>query len=35
MLHVPVWKIHQAIENGQLMAEEVGNTYAISQEAIA
>jgi excisionase family DNA binding protein len=35
MLHVSVRKIRQAIENGQLMAEKVGNTYAISQEAIS
>ena len=35
MLHVSVRKIHQAIQNGQLMAEKVGNHYAISQEAIS
>ncbi len=34
MLHVSVRKIHQAIENGQLTAESVGNHYAISQEAV-
>ena len=35
MLHVSVRKIYQAIENGQLIAEEIGNTHAISQEAMA
>ena len=35
MLHVSVRRIHQAIENGQLIAEKVGNTYTISQEAIS
>ena len=35
MLHVSVRKIHEAISNEQLMAEKVGNNYAISQEAIS
>ncbi len=35
MLHVSVRKIHEAISNGQLMVQKVGNNYAISQEAIS
>ena len=35
MLHVSVRKIYEAISNGQLMAQKVGNNYAISQEAIS
>jgi len=35
MLHVSVRKIHEAISSEQLMAEKVGNNYAISQEAIS
>ncbi len=35
MLHVSARKIHEAISNGQLMAQKVGNNYAISQEAIS
>ncbi len=35
MLHVSVRKIHEAISNGQLMSEKVGNNYAISQGTIS
>ena len=35
MLHVSARKIYEAISNGQLIAQKVGDNYAISQEAIA
>jgi len=35
MLHVSVRNIHKAISNGKLTAQKVGNSYAITQEAIS